>query len=136
MIFRLLALTAFGYALSWAAPPSCKTEQKGEVTLEACERDDHSDDAAIKEQMQNPSASWMGCMWPAHITSTSSQLAATDSWYATTYLALVARYRDSERMDITTTFEQKDHTFRKDVQKDETAIFVGVRLHAASASLM
>jgi hypothetical protein len=106
-----------------AAPPSCKTEKKGEpgneITLESCQRDDFCDDATIKEQIQNPSNLWMGCMWPALITSSLSRIAiGTGMWSFATHLTLVARYRDSERMDVTTTFELKDHTFRKDVQKD------------------
>jgi hypothetical protein len=99
------------------APPSCKTGQNGEISFETCERDDFCDDATIKDQIQNPSTSWMGCMWPALITSQLSRM-TTGMCFSTTHLTLVARYRDSERIDITTTFEQKDHTFHKDVQKD------------------
>ena len=124
-----------------AAPPSCETTHKGEgadeITFETCQRDDFCDDATIKEQVQNPSTLWMGCMWPALITTSSNMLHIGPDLpgilMVRTDLTLVARFRDSERMDVTVTFELPDHTFRKDTYRD---VLITIRHNIPQATIL
>jgi len=117
---QLLPVSALGFVLlgsAAAAPPSCKTIEHDGTTFHQCQREDANCDSLAAEQVKNPSPNWNGCRLPALITTYHVVLPAI-GMTVMTHVCVVSSYRDSERMDITVTIEQPDHTFRTYERKD------------------
>lgn len=99
-----------------ATPPHCKTEERNGQSFNVCKRPDVECEALAKEQVKDPSSQWNGCIWDALITQ--GHFSSNGVIAFATYVAVTPSFRDSERMDVTVTIEQADHTFRKYVRKD------------------
>jgi len=86
-----------------AEPPSCSVEESGTTKFEICERGDKNCPALVAEQVKAPSPKWRGCAWPARVYRAHSTSVGLDIFY--TSVDVPASFSDSERMDVTLTFE-------------------------------
>jgi hypothetical protein len=107
-------------------------EQDGK-TFDVCERADVACESLAKEQLKDPSDKWNGCARDAIITKSHFILAGLIAF--STHVLIVASYVDSERVDMTVTFEQTDHTFRKYVRRD-VPIVIRENIPRASADFV
>jgi hypothetical protein len=119
VLFLLICGCLFAGGLR-AAPPRCKTVEQDGRSVDVCERPDIECESLAKEQVRNPSSQWNGWSWPALIMKTRLSVLGLVSFV--THVTVVASYGDSERMDVTVTIEQADHTYRKYVRKDVPVI--------------
>ena len=102
-----------------AAPPQCDApDRQKNLTMENCHRAEENCDSLAREYLREPSDKWNGCAWPALILFSSSIIFPGTSPYNSTQVTLVPSYLDSERMDITVTVEQPDHTYKGQTFKD------------------
>lgn len=106
----LVALTLSG------AAPKCQTLEQHGMTFQDCEREDVSCSALARDQKDAPSDKWWGCRTPATIIQTQSTEHGVPAF--ATHVRLTPSFRDSQRMDITVTFERPDHTFLKLEEKE------------------
>jgi hypothetical protein len=116
---RVLLISLWGCLLAGvlqAAPPQCKTTEKDGNTYDICTRANVACEALAKEQVKDPSNKWNGCLWP--VTIIKSHFTLGGNMVFSIYVSIVASYIDSERVDMTVTFERTDHTFFKYERKD------------------
>ena len=121
---KLLGAAVFGFLLAGcaaAAPPTCKTVEHDGTTFNQCQRTDAHCDSLAAEQVNDPSRNWNGCRLPALITKYYVAMPAIGMTFIT-HVFIVPSYRDSERVDMTVTIEQPDHTFRTYERKDVPVI--------------
>jgi hypothetical protein len=116
-----------------AAPPRCETKVQDGKSTEVCERADMTCDSLVKEQLKSPSDKWDGCSWPATIIKMHSAVAGVMLFY--TNVMIIASYVDSERVDVTVTIEQPDHTYRKELRKD-VPIIIRDKIPAATIDIL
>ena len=113
-----------------AAPPRCKTVEQNGTTFEVCERHDVMCEALAKEHLRDPSKEWNGCAWPAWIYNSHVTTSGLLVFY--TSINIVPSYVDSERLDVTVTFDRPYCGARVHVQKDVPII---IRDDRPSASI-
>ena len=82
-----------------------------------------------KEQSKNPSGNWNGCLMPAIIIKTHLTIPNVLFTFVL-HVSVVPHYTDSERVDMTVTVEQPDHTYRTYVEKDVPIVLEGSILQA------
>lgn len=100
-----------------AAPPRCKTVQQDGTTFELCEREDSTCETLAKEQVKNPSKEWHGCVLSVRIFNSHF----TDSVLGVVFytgISVTPSYVDSERMDVTVTFDKPHCGLLTHVRKD------------------
>ena len=61
-------------------------------------------EALAKEQMRDPSREWNGCAWPVLIINSHATVVGLLAYH--TRITVVPSYRDSEKLDVTVTFEK------------------------------
>jgi hypothetical protein len=120
---KTMFLFAYGCLLATdlsAAPPRCKTVLQDGTRFEVCERSDSMCESLAKEQVKAPSKEWNGCAWPAQIYN--SHLATSGTLVFFTHITIVPCYLDSERLDVTITFDKPHCGSRTHVRKDAPII--------------
>jgi hypothetical protein len=103
-----------------AEPPRCETKVQDGKTFEVCTRADANCESLAKEQVRAPSDKWNGCLRPAIIIKSSFTAAGVS--FPSTSVTIVPSYVDSERVDITITAEQPNHTYIEHTLKDVPVI--------------
>jgi hypothetical protein len=99
-----------------AAPPRCETVEQDGQKLEICKRQDAMCETLAKEELKNPSKEWNGCNWTAHIANGTFKTSGLLVF--STVVTLASSYMDSERMDVTVTFDKEHCGSRTHVRKD------------------
>jgi hypothetical protein len=119
-----------------APPPPVRWQMKvenGEL-YGIAERIDKACFDLVTEDLKNPSPYWNGCFMPAIIIK--SHMTVPNLFFTYTLdVTIVPHYTDSERIDMTVTVEQPDHTYRTYVKKDVPIVLSG-RVLKASATFM
>jgi hypothetical protein len=104
-----------------AEPARCETKVQDGKTLQICTRTDANCESLAKEQIRAPSDKWNGCARPAIIQISYLTLIPSVSSPDVNVL-LVPSYVDSERVDITITVEQPNHTYAEHTFRDVPVI--------------
>jgi hypothetical protein len=115
-------------------PTRWKMEVRDGILWGSAERLDTACFALAKEQVNNPSPNWNGCGlgFSGSARFTKVYMASFSVPAYMLNVSIIPHYTDSERIDMTVTVEQTNHTYRTYVRKDVPIVLLGNVLEASA----